>query len=78
MVTVIACLLRERSLPSSVWIRKLSPGGQHLGGSAVSGHLAGTEGSASQKCGPCSAGNHRPQREVARQRHDQPLTQSTS
>jgi hypothetical protein len=40
--TVIACSPPERSLPSSVWIPKPLPGGQHQGESAVSVLPAGT------------------------------------
>jgi hypothetical protein len=42
MGTVIACSLPERSLPSSVWIPKRLPGGQHRGESVVSVLPAGT------------------------------------
>jgi hypothetical protein len=55
MATVIACLLPERLLPSSVWIQKLSRDGRHLDESAVSVPLVDTGATGKLRSEPCSA-----------------------
>lgn len=69
MATVIACLRPERLLPSSVWIRKLSPGGQRLGVSAASARPVGTGATGKLRSGLCSVS-------MARRPHHQCLSQS--